>query len=144
MQNDNLVGEKLLSNPLATPELTPGISNVPLVGPDVLVKTTPVHELKNLFGMSPEEHLVPLPGQPIPKPEPIKKNPEDVTFPFISKPEIKIKEETVTPVEKHPRFFFKFVLGLSITLVVIGVALYIWGGVLQSRDTAQKSEASSL
>ncbi len=144
MQNDSLVGEKLLSNPLATPELTPGISNVPLVGPDVLVKTTPVHELKNLFGMSPEEHLVPLPGQPIPKPEPIKKNPDDVTFPFIPKQETKVKEEIIPQEAKHPKTFFKFILGISITLIAVGVALYIWGGVLQSRDTAQKIETSSL
>ncbi|MSR79035.1 MAG: hypothetical protein EXS59_02725 [Candidatus Taylorbacteria bacterium] len=143
MQNDNLVGEKLLSNPLATPELTPGISSVPLVGPDVLVKTTPVHELKNLFGMSPEDHLVPLPGQPIPKPEPIKKNPEDVTFPFIPKPEAKIINVVVVPTEKQSGNFFKFILGILITLITIGIALYIWGGILQTRDAAQDSDTSS-
>ncbi|MCR4311310.1 MAG: hypothetical protein NUV54_01945 [Candidatus Taylorbacteria bacterium] len=138
---ENTSEEKLLSNPLDTPELTSGQPEK-MIQPDELIKTSADHELKNLFGMTPEEPLRPFvkeelyhtqpspiaPIQPETVPAVTSKESATPTIAKENKPDTSKKVSTV-----------RFLVGLLLVAVIILTALYIWGGVLQERGVTIES-----
>ena len=129
MTDENPADEKLLKSPLDTPELTSAETAEPTLTVKDFVKTTPDHELKNLFGLSPKETLKPL-----------KVGEEKNTFTplsyYLPKKESQVKtnpwsEPTTEP--KTGKKTLRFPAWLSLVFIIIFIGLYIWGGILKGR-----------
>lgn len=119
--------EKLLKSPLDTPEISSTQMEKPLLTTEEFIKTTPAHELKNLFGAIPDRDAKPKNFQPTATPV-IKATPS-VQTPKIEK------------TQKEKMAVGKFFLGLFLILLVLLIGLYVWGGILKEKDTLSTTEA---
>ena|SRR3989344_1472676 len=151
--DETKVSEKFLPNPLDTPEILTAQLEQPLLATDEFIKTTPAHELKNLFGAipdkAPEPKSPPPPPPPIPKP-PTPKITQTIETPKNFQPAVKTPIIKETPVQspltvvqekvKPKRSLRKFLLGLFFVILILLVGLYIWGGVLKERGISPSPE----
>lgn len=129
--------EKFLINPLDTPELPPSGETTPLLTTKEFIKTTPSHELKNVFGQSLEEIIAPTwaPPPPIAKSEETAREFKNLQKNFLNV----FKKETAksnpsplpTPKAGLVKKIFRIVITLFLIVFILMVALYIWGALLQ-------------
>lgn len=146
--------EKFLPNPLDTPEILTAQLEKPLLSTEEFIKTTPSHELKNMFGAIPDKAPEPKIAPPAPVPTPpappvIKVVP--AVAPKIFEPAVKIspKKETLAPApttptpEKAKISLGKIFLGLFLILIALLIGLYVWGGILKERGVSPTTETSS-
>ncbi|KKU66923.1 MAG: hypothetical protein UX89_C0018G0021 [Parcubacteria group bacterium GW2011_GWA2_47_16] len=152
--DETKVGEKFLPNPLDTPEILTAQLEKPLLSTEDFIKTTPHHELKNMFGAVPDK--APEPKSPTPPPPPAPKPPVPKITPATETPKIFVpavkastKRETPTPpttsqaTVKPKRSLGKFILGLLVMILILLVGLYIWGGILKDRGVSPTIETLS-
>lgn len=154
--DETKVGEKFLPNPLDTPEILNAQLEKPLLSTEEFIKTTPHHELKNMFGSIP--YQVPEPkSPPLPPMPPTPAPPEIKVTPIVEPPKIfeplvetPAPKEATTPTPKteslekaKPKLSIgKIFLGLFLILLVLLIGLYIWGGILKDRGVSVTTETS--
>jgi len=113
--NENFEHEKLLPNPF-NEELLPSGETAPRLSAKEFIKTTPTHELNDIFGILPEKFFAPsISTSPTTKP-------------------VTESNSSLTPGQK-PKLLKKFARGLAILILIIFilvVALYIWGYFLKN------------
>lgn len=145
--DETKVGEKFLPNPLDTPEILDAPPLRPLLSTEEFLKTTPHHELKNMFGAipdkAPEPKIVPpqpqslTPAVPTIKVTPIAEPPKTFKPPIkpAAQKEVSVPSPTVeNPAKIKPKFSLgKVFLGLFLLLLVLLIGLYVWGGILKER-----------
>ena len=154
--DETKVGEKFLPNPLDTPEILSAQLEKPLLSTEEFIKTTPHHELKNMFGALPDK--APEPKSPLPPAPPAPKPPEPKVTPIVETPknfysagETAPKREVFTqppitesPAKEKPKWSLgKFLLGLLVVILILLVGLYIWGGILKDRGVSTATETLS-
>ncbi|GEM_PF-2664672 len=132
--------KKLLRSSLDTPEILSAQLEQPLLTTEEFIKTTPPHELKNVFGMGPGEISQPKVSPP--------SSPEQVSkikaIQFSELPKIFEPAATVSPQkEKSKHSVGTFFLGLFLIVVILLIGLYIWGGILKERGVSTATETLS-
>lgn len=142
--------EKLLFNPLDTPEILSAQLEKPLHGTEQSIKTTPRHELKNIFGATPDKTPEPKIVPPISTSsaaiEPaIKVQPAAKTtknFDLATPTQHEKETATSRVATKNPetvkpkRSIGTFLFGVFFVLLILLIGLYIWGGIIKERGVS--------
>lgn len=133
--NEETTKEPLLANP-PPQELLPSGETTPLLTAEQFIKTTPLHELKNVFGHTSEE----IPASTLIPPLTPKSEETSQEFKNLQKDFLSVsKKETAKPapaplpVQKVGfwKRVFRIFAAVFLVLLIIMLALYIWGGLLQ-------------
>jgi hypothetical protein len=133
--NEDSINEFLHPETLTHDLLPPGETS-PHLSASEFIKTTPSHELNNIFGIPHKETTAPkIPVRPFPEnreaPQRSLKNLQE-NFSDISKKET-MKQSRALPGEEVGiiKKIFKILLALVLILFILFIALYIWGALLQ-------------
>ena len=135
MNNEDSINEFLHPEPL-THELLSAGETTPRLDATEFIKTTPSHELNNIFGVPHKDISSPkIPIRPFPENrETTQKSLKNLqqNFSDVSKKET-MKQARALPGEEVGiiKKIFKILVALVLILFILFIALYIWGAFLQ-------------